>query len=69
MNGLRDHHNKGSKSDRERQIPYGIVYTWNLKNDTNGLVYKTETELTHSGNKLMVTRKEGWERDHLGVWD
>ena len=68
MNGPRDH-NKGSKSDRERQIPYGIIYTWNLKNDTNGLVYKTETELTHSGNKLMVTRKEGWERDGLGVWD
>ena len=23
------------KSDRERQIPYGITYTWNLKNTTN----------------------------------
>ena len=22
------------KSDRERQIPYGITYTWNLKNTT-----------------------------------
>ena len=41
---------------------------WNLKNDTNGLVYKTETELTHLENKLMVTRKEGWERERLGVW-
>ena len=23
------------KSDRERQIPYGITYMWNLKNTTN----------------------------------
>ena len=30
-------------SDRERQIPYDIVYMQNLKkNDTNGLIYKTE---------------------------
>ena len=28
---------------RERQIPYGIIYTWNLKEDANELIYKTET--------------------------
>ena len=33
-----------SKSDRERQIPYDISYMWNLKNDTNELTYKTETD-------------------------
>ena len=27
---------------RERQI-FGITYMWNLKNDTNELIYKTET--------------------------
>ena len=33
------------KSDRERQIPYDIAYMWNLKrNDTNELIYKTETD-------------------------
>ena len=32
-----------SKSERERQIPYDITYTWNLKYDTNELIYKTET--------------------------
>ena len=26
---------------RERQIPYDIVYMWNLKYDTNELIYKT----------------------------
>ena len=26
------------KSERERQIPYDIPYTWNLKYDTNELI-------------------------------
>ena len=29
-------------SDRERQIT--ITYTWNLRNDTNELIYKTKTD-------------------------
>ena len=33
-----------SQSGRERQIPYGITYMWNLKYGTNELVYKTETD-------------------------
>ena len=44
MDGLRDHHTKWSKSDRQRQIPYDITYMWNLKYDTNELIYKTETD-------------------------
>ena len=31
-------------SERERQIPYDITYMWNLKYDTNELVYETETD-------------------------
>ena len=33
-----------SKSDRERQISYDITYMWNLKYDTNELIYETETD-------------------------
>ena len=45
MDGTRDYHTKWSKSDRERQIPYDITYMGNLKrNDTNELIYKTETD-------------------------
>ena len=44
MNGPRDCHTKGRKSARERQIPYDITYTWNLKYDTNELIYETETD-------------------------
>ena len=43
MDGPRDNHTKRSKSERERQIPYEITYTWNLKYDTNEPIYETET--------------------------
>ena len=33
-----------SKSDRERQMSFDITYIWNLKNDTNELIYKTEID-------------------------
>ena len=29
---------------RERQIPNDITHIWNLKNDTNEFIYKTETD-------------------------
>ena len=42
MDGPRDY--LTMKSERERQIPYDITYMWNLKYDTNELIYKTETD-------------------------
>ena len=44
MDGPRDYHTKRSKSERESQIPYDITYMWNLKYDTNELIYGTETD-------------------------
>ena len=29
---------------KERQIPYDIAYMWNLKYNTNELIYETETD-------------------------
>ena len=44
MDGPRDCHIKRSKSGREGEISYDILYIWNLKrNDTNELT-KTETD-------------------------
>ena len=31
-------------SQTERQMPHDITYMWNLKYDTNELIYKTETD-------------------------
>ena len=33
-----------SKSDRERQILYDIIYMWNLKNNTNESIHRTEAD-------------------------
>ena len=56
------------KSERERQIPYDIPYMWNLKQDTNELFYKTETDSqTQKANLWLPKGKGGWGRDKLGV--
>ena len=46
MDGPGDYHTKWSKSHTEKQVSYDIAYMWNLKikNDTNELIYKTETD-------------------------
>ena len=44
MDRPRDDHTKWSKSESERQIPYDITYMWNIKYDTNELIYKTEID-------------------------
>ena len=48
---------------RRRQIPYSIIYTWNLKYDTDELVHKTETDLQRE-NRLRLPRGR---RDGGGV--
>ena len=44
MDATRHYHPEWNKSGRERQIPYGITYMWNLKYDTKEPMYETETE-------------------------
>ena len=58
MDGPRYYHTEWSKSDREGQI-YDITYMWNLQNNINELIYRTETDL-QTENKLMVI-KQSWE--------
>ena len=58
MVGPRDYHTKQSKSERERQIPHDITYKWNLKYDTNELIYETN-RLTDIKNRLVVAKGEG----------
>ena len=44
MDGSRDYLTKWTKS-YQRQVSYDITYMWNLyKNDTNELIYKTQTD-------------------------
>ena len=52
-------------SDRERQIPHNIIYMWNLKHDTNALIYKTEID-SQTEIRLVVAKRgrgdseDGW---------
>ena len=41
MDGPRDYY---TKSVRKRETPFDITYMWNLKYDTNELIYKTDTD-------------------------
>jgi len=69
MDGPRDYHTKGSKSDGERHIPYDITYMWNLKINTNEST-QNRNRLKNIENKLTVTKGEKGRRgrDKLGVW-
>ena len=64
MEGPRDH-TKWIKSERERQILYDITYMWNLKYDTNELIYETHR---HRKQTYGYQRGKGG-RGKLGVWD
>ena len=46
------------KSDRKRQI-YDITYMWNLKNDTNNLIYKTEKDSQTQKTNLWLSNRKG----------
>ena len=50
---------------KERQTSQNITYTWNLifKNETNELIYKTETD----SPALAMVRGQGGRRDGLSV--
>ena len=69
MEGPRDYHTKQSKSDRERQMPYDIIYMWNLKKKCYKSTYiQSRNRPTDIENKLMVAKGERWGRDKIGVW-
>ena len=44
MDGTRDYQTKGTKSEKQRQIPNDIAYMWALKYNTNEPIYETETD-------------------------
>ena len=69
--GLRYYQTQWSKLEREREIPYDIIYMWNLKYGTNEL--QNWNRPTDTKNRLLLTSRgcqEGGERDRdgLGVW-
>ena len=63
MDRPRDYRTKWSKADRKRQM-YNNPYMYNLKHDTNELIYETEIDLqTQRIDKWLPKEKTGdnWE--------
>ena len=55
-------------SQTEGQITYDITYMRNLKNDTNELIYNTETDSHTSGTNLwLLGGSRGGGRDRLYI--
>ena len=67
VGGPRDYHTKWSKPDKDKYHMISLIYGI-LKNDTNELIYKTETD-SQTENKLLVTKEERRGQDKLGVWN
>ena len=67
MDGTRDSHLEGSKSERERQIPPNIPYNWNL-------IYGTKEPFHKKENRGLGEQTcgcplgQGREWEGLGAW-
>ena len=68
MDGSRHSHTKWSKPERERQIPYGVTYLWNLKKRHKELC---RTDIySQTLKNLLFPKETGWGlEDALRVWN
>ena len=66
---LRKGRTQWSKSEREKQILYNIVYMWNLEKWYRWTYLQNRNRDTDVDNKLMDSKggKDRW--DELGDWD
>ena len=62
MDGPRDCHTEGSKSDRERQNHMISLYMWNLKNEYKGTCLQNRNRITD------VEKKHGYQGLSGGDW-
>ena len=66
MDVTRDSHTKSSRSQREKQITYGITFIWNVICGTNEPAYrkdKQRNKLMEMKNRLVVAK---WEEERVG---
>ena len=50
-----------SKSDRKRQILYGILYIWNVKMIPMSLIYKMEINSHTEKTNVYLSKWKGWD--------
>ena len=66
MVGSREHYAKWNKLGGERQIPYDLIYKWNLINKATSMENITRDFVIKK--KLTVTRVEVWGGNGGGGW-
>ena len=67
MDGPREYHTKGSKSERERQIP-SSAYLWNLKYGADAPTCKPERLAHTEARRVLVKQEKGSGEGRWGVW-
>ena len=68
VDATRDDYTKWSKSERERQIPYDIMYIWKLKYNINEFMQETENGFTDIDNRLVVAKGGRGGEEVVGDW-
>ena len=58
-----------SEVSQKEKDKYDITSTWNLTNDTNELIYKTERDSQTLKTNLWLPKRKGSRKDKLGVGD
>ena len=56
-------------SQTEKDKYHDITYMWNLKYNTNELIYKTEIDPQTQKTNFWLPKGKGEGKDKLGVWD
>ena len=59
-------HTQCSKSERERQICYDLMYMWSLKYERNELIYEPDSQTRRTD--LWFPRWRVLEMGGLGIW-
>ena len=68
MDGPRDYHAKWCQTGKDKGNMRSLICgVW--KNDTNGLIYKIETDSQTSKTNLWLPKGKGEGKDGSGVWD
>ena len=58
---------KGMEADRKGQISYDTAYMWNLKKDTNELVYETRIDPQTQKTNLWLPKGKGTINYEAGI--
>ena len=57
-----------NKESHKGKNKYVTSLMWDVKYDTNKLIYETETDSQIQRSDLWLPGRRGWRKELLGVW-